>query len=526
MLAAAAAAQSLDPGDALSIESRRLFLKAGSLFPLYAWPVPKARMIQALSELADTNAGIAEECAALAARISPGAGARFFVAPGAHLELRAGQIPGVEGDDGLNGIDLSRDHLSQPPLVTLRYGADGAMGLSGDVTMQLRKEWAGDSGSWNNLPIIDPESSNPVQLDNYTMDRADLAYSAPGFDLFFGRAPVHFGPAGFSSLSFSSALPYLDRIHLRSAGGVVGFDWLVASIPAARAVPWQQDVNPNQGVSGDARYGWEGSDTHTEILVAYKRIHANFGAFALGIAENVIYSRPNNAFQIGDFVPFLDWHGSSFNPNNLAFLVDAEWAPLPGLALYASLGLDDIGLGGAGIADSGVPTIPAAVLGAEALLDAWGGDLYCAFEAGYAHYLWGNFDGYATAGWDPNPLARAIYRMKSDYGALLLPLTSPYGPGALWLKLVLERGVPEIRAAVGLKVESLWKQPGADLIRTPFAADPSLEEMPFALFSLGLSVAADWKPFEIRLTPGFEISPSGFFPTIELRLSLGDTFVL
>jgi len=139
------------------------------------------------------------------------------------------------------------------------------------------------------------------------------------------------------------------------------------------------------------------------------------------------------------------------------------------------------------------------------------------FEAGYTHYLWGNYDGYETGGVDRGALARAIGRYKTDYGAMLLPLTSPYGPGAEWLKLDLDLTPRGSTLAFGFDALFLSKIPDANLVSTPFVRDDAMEAGPRSfLFETGVSARWAIGRASVFLRPSLAVMDGRFSGRLEL----------
>jgi len=114
-------------------------------------------------------------------------------------------------------------------------------------------------------------------------------------------------------------------------------------------------------------------------------------------------------------------------------------------------GYDDINLNPVGVSDTGTPTIDAYAVAMKLnfpLSKSVGFDtenkglhsdisqsLEVYLEGGYTHWLWGNYDGTQAHPNDVNYFLRFIYRYPRYLGgSILLPLTSPYGPGVVWVQ--------------------------------------------------------------------------------------------
>jgi len=249
-------------------------------------------------------------------------------------------------------------------------------------------------------------------------------------------------------------------------------------------------------------YGFEMDGEPTTIFEVLHRLSWDFGALRVGVAENCLLARRNNRVTVTDFLPLVSWHQASVMPNNVTFLFDAAWEPLPGLTLAAQGGFDDINANLFGVGDSDVPTIGACVLGGRYEAGtASGGAVDAYLEAGYTHYLWGNFSAYRQGDiTDVDPLARAIYRFRLNAGGALLPLTSPYGPGALWLRLEGGTRLGASGPRVGAELLLLGKNREANLVDTLY--DQSAKDGS-TLFFGSLTVPVSWRvgAFELSAAP-------------------------
>ena len=113
---------------------------------------------------------------------------------------------------------------------------------------------------------------------------------------------------------------------------------------------------------------------------------------------------------------------------------------------------------------------------------------------GYTHYLWGNFA--LAPGTNVDSTARAIDRFYLDGGNALLPLTSPYGPGATWFELSsILTGIDWIQASARLWFLSRQTDPATgepvNLVDTPYAGSPGIEANPHVdTWALGCKLAS------------------------------------
>jgi hypothetical protein len=239
----------------------------------------------------------------------------------------------------------------------------------------------------------------------------------------------------------------------------------------------------------------------------------------------MLAARENNALHLADIFPVFSWHNGHVGGHNFSLLADALWSLVPGLDLYLQAAYDDISAADLlGLPDTELPTIDAYLLGLAWETGLASRPLSLTLEAGITHYLWGNFHAYDYALDKGNYLARAVYRYRSQRGVHLLPLTSPYGPGARWLDLRFTLGPARAdgtggtagtaaRAAAGVAADAAAAGPaaffnrlslelefsyldrleGASLISVDYEADKAVENGPrMRSFSSDLSLAYSW----------------------------------
>jgi hypothetical protein len=147
-------------------------------------------------------------------------------------------------------------------------------------------------------------------------------------------------------------------------------------------------------------------------------------------------------------------------------------------------------------------------------------------EGGYTHYLWGNF-AFGDADdvyWGEAPLARGIYRYAPNNKAILLPLTSPYGPGTIWGRLVstLDFSRPNLTISADLLI--LSKIDGVNLVDTPYVDDDAVKYGRRVLYvSLDLPCSYTWKYLEFLVSPALLIRDwkTALECTLGLRVKLG-----
>ena len=204
-------------------------------------------------------------------------------------------------------------------------------------------------------------------------------------------------------------------------------------------------------------------------------------------------------------------------------VLDAAWKPIRGLRLAAQAGFDDINASFAGVSDAGIPTIDAYVAGADYRAGIGVGTLRVRAEAGYTHWLWGNYDGSQIWPNDVNPFLRFQYRYLTDSGALLLPLTSPYGPGATWVTLNGAFGMPlgpAIRLDVGLDFLYLAKNTEANLIDTKLIGNTTTAGAPVVRYlSLAIPLRLKTGAFSASARPSMAMRDGALW--FELSLGAG-----
>ena len=156
-------------------------------------------------------------------------------------------------------------------------------------------------------------------------------------------------------------------------------------------------------------------------------------------------------------------------------MLDLLWNIYPGVDIYAQAAWDDINAKTFGIPDVGVPTITAYLLGLGFEGTLFSEPLSVVAEVGTTHYLWGNYYAYSNTVNAGNYFARAIYRYRAQKGVYLMPLTSPYGPGATWAEMGFSLGSrPGLSG--GLAVSYLNKLRLASLVTTDYESYDSITD--------------------------------------------------
>jgi hypothetical protein len=422
----------------------------------------------------------------------------------------------VEPYQDKSGIDLMRDFFDLPPFASFRLDVGSPTGLGAAIGGDIRRELA-TIGFFDdsNLPI-DGTAGYAIAFERPFVSLGALWWKSPDFDVELGRDKVHYGDDLEGSIYPSARLPYLDALQTRWNIGPFKLEWMVSTMDAVESYDGI-DVNPNEGLNPadypdagedpsleapDMPYGFFDDPNPTVIVEELHRFSWNFGKLEIGTGSNMLIARRNNYIQLTDFLPFSSWHQTQILSNNLTVYLDATWKPYDCLTVAAEGGLDDFNANSIGIPDSGVPTIPALVVGARYADSFAPGKVSAYFEAGYTHYLWGNFSGTSDAPYDEDPLAREQYRFLVVNGSALLPLTSPYGPGAMWLSAKGSLALAGSGLEIGADILVLSKNTEANLIDTPYAADPAVANAPRILFvSASVPVSYRMGSFTIYAEP-------------------------
>jgi hypothetical protein len=494
-----------------------LYQQYGRIFPTSSFPISKGELDHWSRTLAESAPSSSDEIKAyrdtilrmdpMADHISADAEAslQYF-----YRSQNVSFDPGL--DRSLQAIDFQRLFLDELPFFRLAFdfSRDDTMELS--VRMEDRREYRADPFSstnlWEDLSLY----GNPFAIENQNLYRGILWYNFGPLQIELGRDKVQMGPAK-SSLLLNPDLPFMDVLRVRMPLQNLTGDLLISSLEN-RAAP--VDVTPNLGGSSQDF----GSST---ILFVIHRFEYAFQTVRLGIAGSVVLVKDNNAFQLGDFFPVFSWHQANLGTNNMAITLDGSWAPVPGLAITGQFALDDVNLTNVGIVDSGVPTIPAWILTAEYTLPLGSGlstEIY--LEYGYTHYLWGN---YAWSASGSNALAKAIYRMLIDNGNIILPLTSPYGPGATWVEVSAAfRGSWWIDAKLSVRYLARMTDgsgSAVNLVTTPYSSSSVIENAP-QVGTWSVALSTDAIPFGFLK---FYLQPAIYFRNNQawIELSLGAT---
>ncbi|MDR1506958.1 MAG: hypothetical protein LBI67_07625 [Treponema sp.] len=411
-----------------------------------------------------------------------------------------------------NAEDFRRAFLDFSPVVS--FGAAGGTFTGPWIAAQvdLRPAWTNDYSPYSNF-------FTAVDITYDILKRGVFAWNGTYVNFFAGRDTIHWGNPRGSTLYPSKLLPYMDSIRLNVPLGPFSFDYMLGTIIPKKAGHDVYDVDTPSPPYTDY-FGFLNEEKPSTILVAGHRFQWNFGSLKAGIGGTVIYVRANNAFHVTDVLPVMVYHNADITPNNLNMVLDFSWAIAPGLSVSATAGFDDISARTFGIPDGDIPTIPGGIVQADysAALESVFMDFH--LEGGYTHYLWGNFH------YDDPPfsqaearLAKAIYRYGPNHDAVLLPLTSPYGPGVIWGKLNANFAFPERHIKAGAEFLLLTKKRDVNLVDTKYSVDDTTKDSPRIWYgSFQFPFSYSWKNLEFSACPGILFGSSDF--AVECTLGL------
>ena len=436
---------------------------------------------------------------------------------GAAYEHRLSSGSFLFGDKELpESEDVRRAYLGFPPFFNV-YGETGFFeGLHLALNVDLRPSWE------NNLS---PSSNFPEKVDVMfdMITKGIFSYNGKYLNLMIGRDSAHWGNAAGSTLYASSLIPHLDGIRMNVPLGRFTFDYSLSTIMPKRAryrdvddaarrdyPELENSFNVNQKNRLGDHFGFMkdvSDDNPSIIFFMQNRFQWNYGKVKAGIGSTVVYARGNNQFLFTDFLPVFNHHNADSAPNNFSLILDAQWTIFPGFSISAMVGFDDISAKSFGLPDGEVPTIPGAIIQLE--YGRADGNLFQRYmlETGYTHYLWGNF-AYTDEpeSWYGVYLARAIYRFTPNAYAVLLPLTSPYGPGSLWAKFNGKFTFTQINLEAGFEVLLLFKNSGANLVMTPYEEDGSLAGFDRWFLTVDVPLTYKWRDFKFLVSPALLIS--------------------
>jgi hypothetical protein len=516
-------------------ELRYLYRRGARVFPFFSYPVHGSDLLGAAKKL---RGGLYGEDAAALDRVIEDLAAydrrailiRGGLSAAYQHRFRTGELL-IDKGPVPNGADFRRAFLSFPPVLDLSAGGGGFTGFFLEAEAILRPAWGDDYTPDNNFFF--PASQFDITFD--VINKGVLSWNGTYFDTFFGRDNNHFGDTPGGSLYPSKDLPYMDGLRFMAALGPFSMDYLLSTIQPKEAL---YDVDPNTSdlkartpavSSSKDSFGFMTNKNPSIILSVLHRFQWNFGRVKTGVGANVVYVRSNNMYTITDISPLMSWHNADMRPNNMNLVLDFSWALYPGFTLTGMLGFDDINGDIFGIPDSGTPTIPAGILQLEYGIrrDKFRGEFLV--ETGYTHYLWGNFAYETDDTWGTAPLARGIYRYSPSKQGVILPLTSPYGPGVIWGRLVSTITLPRYNLSIGADLLVLTKNEDVNLIDTWYTSkDPTHRSHRIWYVSLDLPCTYTWKYLDFYLSPALLLrdTRAAFECTLGVKVTLaGKQFI-
>lgn len=503
------------------LELRREYLRQGKLFPHSSFPVTLKQLNDAAGQIGYT---LAYESQADA----DGIRYLFFLDTlfDANLSYNAALI---EPHAPRDGIDIQRSWYHRAPFLRAGASISGESGLMVALEFEGQKEWGGDWYNAWNLPE-DGGEGHGLLFDNQILSRGVLSWQGKDQRLSLGRSPTHIGPAGVFGLYPSSRLPYLDAFRFDGRIGRLQIDWLLGGFHPIES--WEAEQ-----VGETFKYDvikpeelWNGTNP-IPIFFGIHRLQYLGERFRISVGEQIFFARNPVFYEVNDFLPIATWHGLDFYPDNMALILDFSWAFMRGFALHGMAGYDDISSDIFGIYDSPVPTIDAYVLALEFDLPVAGSPLSGLVQLGYTHYLWGNFDAAKTSnnqlGDKQLLLARHIARYYTDDGdGILLPFSSPYGPGALWFQ-----GETAIKPfgewlSLGFDFLFLSKNTQANLIDTDYERSDQVANAPRRVFlEFGFPLKALFRFFsntvKLDLRPAMAWLDGGISLSLDLLVGMG-----
>lgn len=464
----------------------RLHLDAGLVMPTVSLPVSRSELVGVLDRLLarSITGDVRRRATALRAEVAKGAGT---------IDVRAEITARPELYLDVPRETFAEQIRTEDPLASLLLAYGRPLGPYIAVEAVAQREWV-YGASMSNIPK--PIEGNPVPAENNLVRTGYIHAPVGELDVTFGRQAVALGPDEENTLAVSSAIPFLDALKVTLALGPLKMTSLASTLENRRAVP--DTVETDRG----ALYGFG----RNIILYNIHYFEYAWPRVRVGLGSQVVIARTMNYFYLGDFFPVFSWHNAAVKPNNMSLLADVTFAPIPRVELFAQVGLDDVSGSGLGFADAAIPTIDAYIAGARASAPWF--DASVSMVGGYTHYLWGTFE-------DPEYLARAIYRVEADGPRPSMPLTSPHGPGALWLEteLAAERG----SFGAELTYLALGRLPDVDIYNALYEASAEIEaESRSWTHDVRLDVRYR-TPFgvNVEVAPGLRFDGTGARPYLE-----------
>ncbi|MCL2805226.1 MAG: hypothetical protein FWD26_04730 [Treponema sp.] len=407
--------------------------------------------------------------------------------------------------------DVRRAYLNFSPVLSI-YSSGGTFnGIWISAQADFRPAWSDEFAPWSNF-----FTKADIAFD--FLKRGILAWNGEYINASISRDTIHWGNPAGSTLYPAGWLPHMDSIRMNVPIGPFSLDYILATIMPKRAR--HKDLELGEGFG----FMYFDNENPSTILFAAHRFQWNFGRLKVGAGSTMVYARANNQFLITDILPVSIFHNADSSPNNMALILDIEWTIFPGFGLSAMVGFDDIDAKIFGIPDGSTPTIPGVIIQLEYSMASKNVFHYYMLEAGYTHYLWGSFEYNDTSpdSWKGVHLARAIYRYNPNKYAVLLPLTSPYGPASLWGKFNTKFIFPQWNLKIEAEMLLLFKNSKVNLIDTPYEENNSLLSFDQWFFAIDIPVTYKWRNLEFLVCPTLLLGSEGyaFECTIGVRFTL------
>ena len=410
---------------------------------------------------------------------------------------KAGLVFNISGagdwrTDRLWDNDLYRNFYELPPLFDFYL-----VFYNNDTAIEVHNKWRSEYKTLpeNNLP--ESEEGNFSALENQFLNIGLLSLHIQDIEIMIGRTPVHFGNSDFNSLLPSNRLPFLDLFEVKVPIGPVQLISQIASLENRRAV---NDIYDES--AGEYAFGVN------TIMTALHRFEYNALWISGGFTGYAVLSREDNGYLLGDFFPVFSWHTADVGWHNNAIYGDITISPFEGWNFFYQTGFDDINATEwLGMDDSSLPTIQASIIGVSYRKKLDSADWFSKLEIGKTHYLWGNFYGGSAAGETKDHyFEKAVYRVFLDEGNRIMPLTSPYGPGAEWYELTASVSNVKDFSFI-LEYLLLIKNSQSDLITTPYEANEDIEDGPVDIIN-NITLRIEYSPsnsFKFFFEPGVVI---------------------
>ncbi|MFW5800686.1 MAG: hypothetical protein ACOCVC_01525, partial [Spirochaeta sp.] len=374
------------------------------------------------------------------------------------------------------------------PILETDFSADVPNGPG--IQLSVAAERSYRSGQEiSNLPI--PEDQNRILLNPNILRRAVLYLPYRNGELLAGRFSSHIGP-GQNSLSFNSALPFIDGARSDIQAGNFGFTSLIGMIPSHESGAGDAS---SEWFPEDSMYGFGRTDIYYVVHYAQlsgERIRVGFGG------QNMI-AAVDNSIQSSVLLPVSGWMTESDSVNT-QLITDISLAPHPWLEIYLQGGLQRPVGGWLDIPDTG-----AVLAGIRFLSSTEQANTKAHVEGGWTSSDWGSFP-------ESRALSRFVHRFEMGSGVELMPISSPFGPGVIWgggaVDLELRNGF-----VMGFYLDIIGRQQEIDLFAGSFPASPGSRLLE-AYF--GANLGLNWEEIlEFQLLPGV------LFQNNELRPHIG-----